>query len=123
MIGDADAPRWPSLPPFLRSIAAIRALGVVRVFPATATSSRAPRSSSGASRHTTRDAGAKVQAALAYLEEATAYEIVRSIFPRLTEHRVFQAMTEVLGHLDLLAERGEASGAGTPTRWKLTDGR
>ena len=67
--------------------------------------------------------GAKVRAALAYLEQATAYEIVRSIFPRLTEHRVFQAMTEVLGHLDLLAERGEASGAGTPIRWKLTDGR
>lgn len=123
VIGDADAPRWPSLPPFLRSIAAIRALGVVRVFPGHGDIIESPEVFLGRfeTHHARR--GAKVRAALAYLEEATAYEIVRSIFPRLTEHRVFQAMTEVLGHLDLLAERGEASGAGTPTRWKLTDGR
>ena len=123
VIGDADAPRWPSLPPFLRSIATIRTLGVVRVFPGHGDIIESPEVFLGRfeTHHARR--GAKVRAALAYLEEATAYEIVRSIFPRLTEHRVFQAMTEVLGHLDLLAERGEASGSGTPTRWKLTDGR
>ena len=31
--GDADAPRWPSLPPFLRSVERLSALGVRRILP------------------------------------------------------------------------------------------
>ncbi len=121
--GDPEAPRWPSLPPFLRSIAAIRRRGVTRVFPGHGYIIETPAVylDRFEAHHARR--GAKVRAALAEAGEATAYDVVRTIFPRLTEHRVFQAMTEVLGHLDLLAERGEVECRGLPVRWRLTSDR
>ena len=123
VLGDPHAPRWPSLPPFLRSIAAIRELGIVRVFPGHGEIIESPEVFLGRfeTHHARR--GTKVHTALVSLGEATAYEVVRAIFPRLTEHRVFQAMTEVLGHLDLLTERGEAECSGVPIRWRLTGKR
>jgi hypothetical protein len=52
--------------------------------------------------------GAKVRTHLAGHPRITAFEVVKGIFPRLPDARLGQAMTEVLGHLDLLEERGEA---------------
>ncbi|MGE3961864.1 MAG: MBL fold metallo-hydrolase [Dehalococcoidia bacterium] len=117
--GDPEAPRWPSLPPFLRSIGAIRALGVTRVYPGHGEVIEKPalyldRFEGHHARRAT-----KVREALAGAGEATAFELARSIFPRLTEHRLFQAMTEVLGHLDLLAERSEVECNGRPVRWRF----
>ena len=38
----------------------------------------------------------------------TAYGVVRGLFPRLPAARIGQAMTEAIGHLDVLAAAGEA---------------
>lgn len=121
-----EARRWPSLPPFLRSVAAIRELGVTRVFPGHGDVIDEPAVylDRFEAHHARR--AEKVRAALAALPgagEATAFEVVRAVFRRLPDERLGQAMTEVLGHLDLLAERRAVEaveGAGISVRWKLT---
>ncbi len=119
--GDPDAPRWPSLPPFLRSVAAIRALGVTRVYPGhgEVIDDPAVYLDRFEAHHARR--GAKVRAFLGSHEAATAFDVAKGLFPRLPDARLGQAMTEVLGHLDLLEEGGEARRQGSePVRWRLT---
>lgn len=124
--GDPEGARWPSLPSFLRSVAAIRALDVARVYPGHGEVIEDP--SVYLDRFQVHHArrGAKVRAALATLatdggEGATAFEVAKTLFPRLPDARLGQAMTEVLGHLDLLEERGEAvrERDGETVRWRL----
>lgn len=122
--GDAEGPRWPSLPAFLRSVATIRALRVMRVYPGHGEIIEQP--AIYLDRFETHHArrGAKVRSALAGNGARTAFEVVKAIFPRLPDARLGQAMTEVLGHLDLLEERREAvrepdeDGDGV-VRWRL----
>ncbi|MEX2031982.1 MAG: hypothetical protein WEA81_03850, partial [Dehalococcoidia bacterium] len=106
--GDPHAPRWPSLPPFLRSVAAIRALGVRRVYPGhgEVIEDASVHLDRFEAHHARR--GAKVRAHLAAHPHVSAFEVVKGLFPRLPDARLGQAMTEVLGHLDLLEKRGEA---------------
>jgi len=118
-----EARRWPSLPAFLRSVAAIRDLGVARVFPGHGEVIDEPSTylDRFEAHHGRR--AEKVRAALAEAGEATAFEVVRAVFRRLPDERLGQAMTEVLGHLDLLAERRAVEaveGARFPVRWRLT---
>lgn len=115
-----EARRWPSLPPFLRSVAAIRALDLARVFPGHGEVIEEPSVylDRFEGHHARR--AEKVRAALAEAGEATAFEVVRAVFRRLPDERLGQAMTEVLGHLDLLAEREAVECGGTPVRWRLT---
>jgi len=107
---NVDAPRWPSLPPFLRSVAALRALAARRVLPghggvvddAEALFERF------AAHHARR--ARQVRRALA-AGPTTAHAIARGMFPRLPAERIGQAMTEVIGHLDVIAEQGAAVAA------------
>ena len=38
--------------------------------------------------------------------ERTAYELMRTMFPRLTDFEIFLGLSEVIGHLDILEDRG-----------------
>jgi len=106
----ADAPRWPSLPPFLRSVERLRALDVRRILPGHGAVVDDPaRLFAQFTEHHAR----RAQRVAAHLERAgaegdTAYGVTRGLFPRLPAARVGQAMIELIGHLDLLVEREEA---------------
>ena len=119
----ADAPRWPSLPPFLRSVTALRALAVRRVLPGHGPVVDEPEAlfERFAVHHARR--ARRVRDALA-TGPATAYAIARGIFPRLPAERIGQAMTEVIGHLDVLAERREAAATvrGDVVEWQRLEG-
>jgi len=121
VLGDPDAPRWPSLPPFLRSIATLRALAVTRIYPGHGEVIEEPgRYLDRFEAHHARRAR-QVRAALTG-GTPTAFELTRKVYPRLPAERLMQAMTEVLGHLDLLAEDAsvEAIDSGGVTRWRTT---
>ncbi|MDA0365075.1 MAG: MBL fold metallo-hydrolase, partial [Chloroflexi bacterium] len=107
--GEAEAPRWPSLPRFLRSVAAVRALAPTTVYPGhgelmTDATKYLDRFES----HHARRAR-QVRAHLATHGPSTAFEVTRALFARLPAERLGQVMTEVIGHFDLLIERGEAT--------------
>ena len=109
--GEEGAPgeRWPSLPAFVESVARLRALGVRRVLPGHG----APVEGDGVERLFTRFERHHARRAArvrALLEERadTAYGVVGRLFPHLPESRLAQAMTEVIGQLDVLGARGEA---------------
>lgn len=117
-----DAVRWPSLPPFLRSVAALHALPVTRILPGHGEVVEDPaRLFAQFEAHHARRAR-RVRDALAAARTATAFEVARAVFPRLPDTRFGQAMTETVGHLDLLAEEGgahaETSDHGARVVWR-----
>ena len=103
-------PRAPSLPPFVASVARLRALEVRRVLPghgAPVEGEAVERLFERFEQHHGRRS-ARVRALLRARPD-TAYGVVRRLFPHLPETRLTQAMTEVIGQLDVLVERGEAT--------------
>ncbi len=124
LVESGDATRWPSLPPFLHSVAILRDLDLKRVYPGHGDVIEEPGVFIDRFEAHHRRRGAQVRAALVEASEgATAFEIARVVFRRLPDERLGQALTEVIGHLDLLAESGQATCAsGEPVRWKLTGG-
>ena len=101
-------PRWPSLPPFLHSVRRLRGLPLRRVLPGHGESADEPaRLLDRFEAHHAR----RAERIYRLLEEQpdTAYGLARRLFSRLPAARLSQAVTEVIGHLDLLAGRGEAS--------------
>ncbi|MHB9145631.1 MAG: MBL fold metallo-hydrolase [Symbiobacteriia bacterium] len=50
---------------------------------------------------------------------ATVYQVARQLFPRLDGDEQYLGVSEVLGHLFLLEDRGEVLAAGEPIRWRL----
>ncbi len=108
--GNEDTPRWPSLPPFLRSVERLRALDVRRILPGHGALVEDPqRLFTQFIEHHARRA-TRILDALEHATDdgLTAYEIARTLFPRLPATRIGQALTEVIGHLDVLLEREEA---------------
>lgn len=102
-------PRWPSLPPYVGAVEWIAGLSLARLLPA-----HDDRNESGALDPTTearrflahyRRRREQVRDALAG-GSATAYELAHALFPHLPEERVGQAMTEVIGHLDVRLQDG-----------------
>ncbi len=102
-------PRWPSLPPYIRSVEWVGSLPLTRLLPA-----HDHRTDDGP-----LDPAAEARRFLAHCHRrqrqlgtalargpATAYELARRLFPRLPEERVGQAMTEVIGHLDVGVQEG-----------------
>ena len=106
----SDAPpglRWPSLPPFIASVARLRRFEVRRILPGHGAPVDDPdRLFDRFERHHDRRR-ARVRALLAESPD-TAYGVVGRLFPHLPEARLAQAMTEVIGQLDVLWDRGEA---------------
>ena len=107
--GGGAGARLPSLPDFVASVARLRALDVRRVLPGHG----APVEGADAERLFTRfERHHERRPALvrALLDERpdTAYGLVGRLFPHLPEARLPQAMTELIGQLDVLAARGDA---------------
>ncbi len=119
--------RWPSLPPFLGSVRGLGGRETRRILPGHgAPVEGAPASRRVAERflaHHERRAS-RVRAALAD-RPRTAFEVARTLFARLPEDRLGQAMTEVIGHFDLLALSGAGEldeGHGGLLAMRLVDG-
>ncbi|MDO9445331.1 MAG: MBL fold metallo-hydrolase [Dehalococcoidia bacterium] len=107
--GDLAARRWPSLPPFLRSVAAVRVLAPAVVYPGHGEVMHDPLVYLDRfDAHHDRRAR-QVRRHLAAHGASTAFEVTRALFARLPAERLGQAMAEVIGHFDLLLERGEAT--------------
>jgi glyoxylase-like metal-dependent hydrolase (beta-lactamase superfamily II) len=103
--GIEDAPRWPSLPPFVASVARIREREVRRILPAHGdVVDNTSRLFDRFEEHHARRAR-RVRAALAD-GPLSAYGVAKRMFPRIPPRRLGQALTEVLGHLDRLVEAG-----------------
>ena len=95
--------RWPSLPSFLRSVAKLRALDVRRILPGHGSVvDDADRLFNRFNIHHERRSR-RIRALLAERPDS-AYGLVRRLFPHLPDDRVWQAMTEMIGHLDVLEE-------------------
>lgn len=113
--GGAAGPREVSLPAFLASVAALRALGVQTVWPGhgaepIAGAAAVTQLIERFEQHHARRL-ARVLRVIASLHEAgaagaSAYDVVRGQFPHLPGERLGQAMTEAIGHLDVLHARG-----------------
>lgn len=105
---DAEGVRWPSLPPFLRSAHGLAALEVTSALPGHGDhvegAGDVQRLLQRFVSHHDRRAS-RVRAALE-ARPATAFEVARALFPRLPAQRMGQALTEVIGHFDLLLEGG-----------------
>jgi len=105
--GVPDAPRWPSLPPFIASVAKLRELPVQRVHPGHGELVEDPARLFDRFQHHHARRARRVRATL---EDGplSAYEVAKRMFPRLPTRRLGQAITEALGHLDLLRDQGAA---------------
>ncbi len=113
-------PRWPSLPPFRRSVARLRTLQARRVLPGHGAPSDDPaRMFEHFEAHHARRAE-RVRALLAEQPD-TAYGLAKRMFPRIGALQLAQAMTEAIGHLDALLGTGEAvrEDAGGLARFRL----
>ena len=95
--------RWPSLPSFLRSVAKLRALEVRRILPGHGPVVDDPDRLFERFRIHHQRRSRRIRALLAERPDS-AYGLVRRLFPHLPEERVWQAMTEAIGHLDVLEE-------------------
>ena len=119
--GAGAARRWPSLPPFMATIERLRRLPVRRVLPGHGEVVEDPlRLFDRFEQHHARRAE-RVRAALGGGEPASAYAVAKAMFPRIPPRRLGQAITEVLGHLDLLeaAGRVEVVRDGDGVRYRL----
>lgn len=106
--GDPAAPRWPSLPPFLRSVEAVAALGPRTVYPGHGEVMPDPAVYLDRWRTHHERRARQVHRHLAGHGASAAFEVARALFPRLPAERLGQAMTEIIGHFDVLLEAGEA---------------
>ena len=121
MEGIETPERWPSLPPFVDSVAHIRTLTPRRILPGHGEPVEHPETlfTRFETHHARR---AKRIRRLLEEQSDSAFGIARRQFPRLPPWRLAQAITETLGHLDLLAREGllESYEVGGEIRHRLT---
>lgn len=123
--GDPEAPRWPSLPAFLRSVEAAAALGPRTVYPGHGEVMDDPPVYLERWRTHHARRARQVHRHLAGHGASTAFEVARALFPRLPAERLGQAMTEIIGHFDVLLEAGDVERIerpGEPVRVVLRHG-
>ena len=99
--------RFRSLPAFAASLEKVGRLGVRRLYPGHGEPSDAvdEELERGRRHHAKRQRQLREA-----LEQgpATPYELMRTLFPRLPDRRLWQAMAEVVGQIDALVENGDA---------------
>ncbi|HJM74730.1 MAG TPA: MBL fold metallo-hydrolase [Dehalococcoidia bacterium] len=104
----AENARWASLPRFTASVSQLRALEPRRVLPGHGEAVDNPeRLFARFLRHQERRQ--RRIRTLLETQADSAFGLVRRLFRHLPDERVGQAMTETIGHLDALAERGEVT--------------
>lgn len=99
--------RFRSLPAFAASLEKVGGLGVRRLYPGHGEQSDAVEHELERNRRHHAKRQGQLREALA-AGPATPYELMRALFPRLPDRRLWQAMAEVVGQIDALVERGEA---------------
>lgn len=99
--------RFRSLPAFAASLEKVGGLGVRRLYPGHGERSDAVEQELERNRRHHAKRQGQLREALA-AGPATPYELMRALFPRLPDRRLWQAMAEVVGQIDALVERGEA---------------
>ena len=99
--------RFRSLPAFAASLEKVGGLGVRRLYPGHGEQSDAVEQELERNRRHHAKRQGQLREALAG-GPATPYELMRALFPRLPDRRLWQAMAEVVGQIDALVERGEA---------------
>ena len=99
--------RFRSLPAFAASLEKVGGLGVRRLYPGHGEQSDAVEQELERNRRHHAKRQGQLREALAE-GPATPYELMRALFPRLPDRRLWQAMAEVVGQIDALVERGEA---------------
>jgi glyoxylase-like metal-dependent hydrolase (beta-lactamase superfamily II) len=100
-------PRWPSLPEFLRTVQRLRELGARRTLQGHGTPGANPaRLAARFEEHHARRA--RRYRALLADESDTAFGLAERAFPHIGPLQLAQAMTEIIGHFDLLEAAGIA---------------
>ena len=99
--------RFRGLPAFAASLEKVGGLGVRRLYPGHGERSDAVEQELERNRRHHAKRQGQLREALA-AGPATPYELMRALFPRLPDRRLWQAMAEVVGQIDALVERGEA---------------
>lgn len=99
--------RFRSLPAFAASLEKVGGLGVRRLYPGHGEQSDAVEQELERNRRHHAKRQGQLREALTE-GPATPYELMRALFSRLPDRRLWQAMAEVVGQIDALVERGEA---------------
>lgn len=101
-----ETERWPSLPSFIKSVNQIRELEVRLILPGHGNVVDDPeRLFEKFEKHHSRRSK-RIKEKLTQ-DPISAFAIAKAMFPRIPPRRLGQAITEVLGHLDLLQAVGE----------------
>ena len=112
-----DAFRERTLPQYLNTLRRLSGLGARRVFPGHG----APMGPPGAlirERLAFHDDRCRSVLALVQAGRARPWDIARELFPDLDPGYVFLAVSEVVGHLDLLADQGLVRFEGQGGEWR-----
>ena len=99
--------RFRSLPAFVASLQKVGALSVQRLYPGHGEHSDAVEAELDRSRRHHMKRQRQLSDALTEGPQ-TPYELMRVLFPRLPDRRLWQAMAEVVGQIDSMVESGEA---------------
>lgn len=99
--------RFRSLPAFVASLEKLGVLAAAQLYPGHGKQSGAVELELERSRRHHQKRQRQLREALAE-HPATAYELMRVLFPRLPDRRLWQAMAEVVGQIDALIENSEA---------------
>ena len=99
--------RFRSLPAYTRSLERIATLGTRHLYPGHGEPCEVPVDA--AIDRTLTHHAKRQQRVLRFLRDGplTPYDVLLKFFPHLPDARLWQAMAEVIGHIDALVERGE----------------
>ncbi len=107
--------RWPSMPPFIRSLTRLLKHRGARVWPGHGAPIEDAAAAAAWSLRSLERRAARIRQRLA-AGPATAYDLAVGLFPHLPPHHLYAVMAETIGLLDWLVERGEAA-------WQPSEGR
>lgn len=110
---DGGAPeRFPSLPRFLESLAVLQRLSIERCYPGHGEPFGEVQAVIAANLAQAEQRTARLAEVLRTNGPGTVYVLAEHMYPRALRRRFWQIVSTVQGHLDVLAELGEASSDG-----------
>ncbi|HNJ68276.1 MAG TPA: MBL fold metallo-hydrolase [Microthrixaceae bacterium] len=119
--GDSDLLRRRSLVEYLGSLDRFEALDPQVVLPGHGPAFTSVGALVTATRAHHERRAEEIHAHIARLVEPTAYELSRAVFPHIDGFEILLAISEVLGHVDLLVADGDVViDLGSPTRYAST---